>query len=128
MELDPKTAGAYVNLGTIYFNARKWLEAEGYYKKALETDQACGALIADLKRRGLLQDTLVVWTGEFGRTPMSQVDKGAPGRDHQVAVRGDFEEMKPGARSISGTCSVAEHADAQFVIAGRSFWQSVRSN
>jgi len=38
----------------------------------LDVDQACGALIKDLKQRGLLEDTLVVWGGEFGRTPMGQ--------------------------------------------------------
>jgi len=46
-----------------------------------ETDQACGALIKDLKQRGLLEDTLVVWGGEFGRTPMVQ-GEGNDGRDH----------------------------------------------
>jgi hypothetical protein len=50
--------------------------------KARETDRACGALISDLKQRGLLEETLVVWAGEFGRTPMAQRDKGSPGRDH----------------------------------------------
>ncbi|KAB2657619.1 MAG: DUF1501 domain-containing protein [Verrucomicrobia bacterium] len=50
--------------------------------KARETDRACGALIRDLKQRGMLEDTLVVWAGEFGRTPMSQTNKGSPGRDH----------------------------------------------
>jgi len=44
------------------------------------TDQPCAALIQDLKRRGLLQDTLVIWGGEFGRTPM--VQGGNDGRDH----------------------------------------------
>ncbi|MCH2209440.1 MAG: DUF1501 domain-containing protein [Lentisphaerales bacterium] len=44
-----------------------------------ETDQPVAALLADLKQRGLLDDTLVVWGGEFGRTPMSE--KGS-GRDH----------------------------------------------
>ncbi len=44
------------------------------------TDQASAALVLDLKRRGLLQDTLVVWGGEFGRTPMMQ--GGHDGRDH----------------------------------------------
>ena len=39
-------------------------------------------MITDLKRRGMLDDTLVVWTGEFGRTPMSQANKGTVGRDH----------------------------------------------
>ena len=45
------------------------------------TDQACAALIKDLKQRGLLEDTLVVWGGEFGRTPMVQ-GGGNDGRDH----------------------------------------------
>ncbi len=38
VELDPKSSGALVNLGTIYFNARKWTEAEKYYRQALEAD------------------------------------------------------------------------------------------
>jgi len=46
-----------------------------------DTDQACAALIKDLKQRGLLEDTLVVWGGEFGRTPMVQ-GGGNDGRDH----------------------------------------------
>ncbi len=50
--------------------------------RALETDRAAAALISDLKERGMLDDTLVVWTGEFGRTPMSQGNKGTVGRDH----------------------------------------------
>jgi len=45
-----------------------------------DTDQACAALIKDLKQRGLLENTLVVWGGEFGRTPM--VQGGDDGRDH----------------------------------------------
>ncbi|HMY70639.1 MAG TPA: DUF1501 domain-containing protein [Blastocatellia bacterium] len=44
------------------------------------TDQACAALIKDLKQRGMLKDTLVIWGGEFGRTPM--VQGGSDGRDH----------------------------------------------
>ena len=51
-------------------------------EKARETDRACAALIRDLRDRGMLADTLVVWAGEFGRTPMAQTNKGAPGRDH----------------------------------------------
>jgi hypothetical protein len=50
--------------------------------RAREVDQASAALITDLKRRGMLDETLVVWTGEFGRTPMSQSNKGPVGRDH----------------------------------------------
>jgi hypothetical protein len=46
----------------------------------LDTDRACAALINDLKQRGLLDETLVIWGGEFGRTPM--VQGGDDGRDH----------------------------------------------
>jgi Protein of unknown function (DUF1501) len=49
-------------------------------KNCKATDQACAALIKDLKQRGLLESTLVVWGGEFGRTPM--VQGGNDGRDH----------------------------------------------
>lgn len=46
-----------------------------------DTDQACAALVQDLKRRGMLDETLVIWGGEFGRTPMVQ-GGGNDGRDH----------------------------------------------
>ena len=46
-----------------------------------ETDQPIGALLTDLKQRGLLEETLIVWGGEFGRTPTSE-GVGKPGRDH----------------------------------------------
>src|SRR5713226_8644402 len=49
-------------------------------KNCQDTDQACAALVKDLKQRGMLKDTLVIWGGEFGRTPMSQ--GGNDGRDH----------------------------------------------
>lgn len=49
-------------------------------KNCKNTDQACAALIKDLKQRGMLEDTLVIWGGEFGRTPM--VQGGDDGRDH----------------------------------------------
>ena len=52
---------------------------EGVALKAQEIDRACMALITDLKQRGMFHDTLIVWAGEFGRTPMSQ---GGNGRDH----------------------------------------------
>ncbi|MFO1062743.1 MAG: DUF1501 domain-containing protein [Pirellulales bacterium] len=50
--------------------------------RAKEVDQASAALIKDLKRLGMFEETLIVWTGEFGRTPMSQSNKGPVGRDH----------------------------------------------
>jgi Protein of unknown function (DUF1501) len=49
--------------------------------KAEEVDRATAALITDLKQRGMFDDTLIVWGGEFGRTPMSQ---SGDGRDHHI--------------------------------------------
>jgi hypothetical protein len=59
-----------------------------------ETDQAVGALLADLKQRGLLDSTLVVWGGEFGRTPMNEADRGSKflGRDHHPRARHPHRE------------------------------------
>jgi len=54
---------------------------DGIATKAGEVDRPTAALINDLKQRGMLDDTLVVWGGEFGRTPMSQ---GGDGRDHHI--------------------------------------------
>lgn len=48
-----------------------------------EIDQGCAALVQDLKARGLLEDTLVVWGGEFGRTPMGEV-RDTVGRNHHI--------------------------------------------
>lgn len=71
----------------------------GLEKQCRLTDRACAALVLDLKQRGLLEDTLVIWGGEFGRTPM--VQGGTDGRDHHpnaftmwMAGGG----VKPGAR------------------------------
>lgn len=52
-------------------------------RRTREIDQATTALILDLKRRGLLEDTLVVWGGEFGRTPMGEI-RASVGRDHHI--------------------------------------------
>ncbi len=63
---------------------RAWDHHSGIEKNmplaAQETDRASAALILDLKRRGMLDDTLVIWGGEFGRTPMGQ----GSGRDHHI--------------------------------------------
>ncbi len=57
---------------------------EGDFEKVCrEVDQAQAALVQDLKARGLLQDTLVVWGGEFGRTPMGE-NRDTMGRNHHV--------------------------------------------
>ena len=56
-----------------------------FYKQCKDTDQASAALVKDLKQRGMLDDTLVIWGGEFGRTPFIQGDinnRSRWGRDH----------------------------------------------
>lgn len=58
------------------------LEA-GHAKNAREVDQPIAGLLTDLKQRGLLDDTLVIWGGEFGRTPNTE---GKNGRDHNTAA------------------------------------------
>jgi hypothetical protein len=63
---------------------RGW-DHHGNLRKGMEVasghvDQGSAALIRDLKRRGLLEDTLIIWGGEFGRTPMAQ----GSGRDHHI--------------------------------------------
>jgi hypothetical protein len=56
---------------------------ESHRKLCADSDKATAALLTDLKQRGLLDETLVVWSGEFGRTPYAQPnDKGKHGRDH----------------------------------------------
>jgi hypothetical protein len=56
---------------------------EGHRKLCADADRASAALIMDLKQRGLLEDTLVIWSGEFGRTPYAQETK-----DNNAAKRG----------------------------------------
>lgn len=67
----------------VYLKSQPWDthadNANATKKVAAEIDQPSAALVQDLKARGLLESTLVVWMGEFGRTPVSQ---GANGRDH----------------------------------------------
>ncbi len=53
---------------------------DGMTATAKFTDQASAALVKDLKQRGMLEDTLIIWGGEFGRTPMAQ----GSGRDHHI--------------------------------------------
>lgn len=65
-----------------YGNGQPWddhSDIMNHAKHAKASDQAIAGLITDLKNRGMLNDTLIVWSGEFGRTPWSQ---GAKGRDH----------------------------------------------
>jgi Protein of unknown function (DUF1501) len=71
--------GAYASAGELNWDGHNKLR-EQYDKHAFILDQPAAGLITDLKQRGLLEDTLVVWCTEFGRMPMFQ--KGAQGRDH----------------------------------------------
>ena len=68
----------FVHVGSGGWDDHKDLEAN-YRKHCPPMDQAAAALIRDLKRRGLLDETIVVWGGEFGRTPVSE---SGSGRDH----------------------------------------------
>jgi hypothetical protein len=67
---------------------RDWDHHDGlqrYMQTCCESvDRAAYALIADLKQRGMLDETLVVFGGEFGRSPMVQMNKGSVGRDHHI--------------------------------------------
>jgi hypothetical protein len=95
----------------------------GFVTKSIETDKAVTALLLDLKQRGLLDETLVVWGGEFGRTPMQENRDGLQnyhkGRDHHAdaftmwmaggGVKGGFSygETDPiGYNAIDGKVSV----------------------
>ncbi|MCP4847896.1 MAG: DUF1501 domain-containing protein [Verrucomicrobiaceae bacterium] len=80
-----------VRFTTVYYtedgNNQPWDSHKDHYKRhavlCADAERAAAALISDLKRRGMLEETLVVFGGEFGRTPyMQKQDKGNPGRDH----------------------------------------------
>jgi len=84
----------YISVYYTSSNTQPWDTHSDHYKNhpklCADSDRASAALISDLKQRGLLEDTLVVWTGEFGRTPYSQetqdknkqVDPMRRSRDH----------------------------------------------
>jgi uncharacterized protein (DUF1501 family) len=69
-----------------YGNGQPWDDhseiEKGHRNKARDTDKPIAALLHDLKVRGLLEETLILWGGEFGRTPNSE---GGSGRDHNSA-------------------------------------------
>jgi len=66
------------NTGNDRWDAHSNLK-KNHENNSLAVDQPIGALLTDLKQRGMLKDTLVIWAGEFGRTPFAQ---GSNGRDH----------------------------------------------
>ena len=70
---------------------------DGHERNAHAVDQPIAGLLKDLKARGLLDETLVIWTGEFGRTPFAQ---GTDGRDHNPSA---FSMWMAGAGIKGGT-------------------------
>lgn len=115
---------------------------KGHGAMAHQVDQGMAALIADLKRRGLLEETLIVWAGEFGRTPFTQ---GRNGRDHNPygfsiwlagggvkggAVYGATDDL--GYHAVDKPCTVydlwatvlhlmgMDHEDLTYLYAGRN--------
>jgi hypothetical protein len=99
----------------------------GHEKNALDTDQAIAGLIRDLKARGLFDETLIIWAGEFGRTPHSA---GRDGRDHHPegftawlagggtkggTIYGATDEL--GMHSVVNICTIHDlHATILFLI------------
>ena len=72
----------YVQVSTPYVWDQHGGLLKGHTRNALATDQPIAGLLTDLKQRGMLEDTLLVWGTEFGRTPVAQ---GKDGRDHNPA-------------------------------------------
>jgi len=84
--------------GNLQWDAHDNIE-ENHLRMASQTDQPVAALLKDLKRRGLLDTTLVVWGGEFGRSPESQ---GSKGRDHHnLGFRCGWREAESRAVRLS---------------------------
>lgn len=90
----------------LYINSQIWdnhtFLARDMKAAAARTDQPAAALIKDLKQRGLLNDTLVIWGGEFGRMPIAQMENGmeTAGRDHNPSA---FSLWMAGAGIKAGT-------------------------
>jgi uncharacterized protein (DUF1501 family) len=90
--------------------------AGGIKNQCGETDKASAALVADLKQRGLLEDTLVVWGGEFGRTPMVETNPAigrSMGRDHHPVAY----SMWMAGGGVRGGLTYGETDDLGFRIA-----------
>ena len=108
---------------------------EGHTQNALAVDQPIAGLLADLKQRGMLDSTLIVWAGEFGRTPFAQ---GKNGRDHNPfgftiwmagggikggVVHGATDEW--GYRAISDKCEIHDLHATMLYLMGLEHTQSI---
>ena len=103
---------------------------DGFVKRCRETDRPVAALILDLKQRGLLDETLIIWGGEFGRTPMLENRSGSDnpflGRDHHSdaytmwmaggGVRGGITHGETDAIGYSGISGRVHVHDLQATI------------
>ena len=105
----------------VYLNGQPWdthsRNAESLKGLCARTDQPSAALVKDLKQRGLLDSTIVMWTGEFGRLPISQ---GPDGRDHNrhafslwLAGGGFRQGYVHGATDLFGYASVENVVNVQ---------------
>lgn len=107
---------------------------EGHNQNALAVDQPIAGLLADLKQRGMLDSTLIVWAGEFGRTPFAQ---GKNGRDHNPfgftiwmagggikggVVHGATDEW--GYRAIADKCEIHDLHATMLYLMGLEHTQS----
>lgn len=109
-----KLVEAGVRFVEVFTPSQSW-DAHGdirknHEKNARETDKPIAALLADLKQRGMLKRTLVVYMGEFGRTPDTPAEQATPGRDHNTRCQSMWFAgggMKGG--SIIGTTDEIGH-------------------
>ncbi len=91
----------------------KWDQHSDLYEKhtqnAKEVDKPIAGLLQDLKTRGLLKDTLVIWAGEFGRTPVSQKENGRDHNPYGYTIRMAGGGVKPGL-TYGATDEIGYHA------------------
>ena len=84
-----------------------------YHKRnAAQTDQPIAALLADLRQRGLMDSTLVIWAGEFGRTPMMQGNQGRNHNPYGFTIWMAGGGVKPG-QAIGATDAIGLRAEEQ---------------
>ncbi|QDT17768.1 DUF1501 domain-containing protein [Alienimonas californiensis] len=104
----------YVQVSTGYSWDQHGNLKKGHADNAAKVDQPIAALLADLKRRGLLEDTLVVWGGEFGRTATAQ---GKDGRDHNPS---GFTMWMAGGGAKGGVCHGSTDEFGAYAETGRT--------
>ena len=116
----------FIELTTSGGNGDRWDQHEnledGHAKNALSVDQPIAALIQDLRQRGLLDSTLLVFSGEFGRTPFAQ---GSNGRDHNPQ---GFSLWMAGGGSRAGTIYGATDEYGYRVVENKLTFHDIHAN